>query len=71
MKNWKNFAAQQLSKKQMNNVKGGRIWCNVILDGRANMGLAAANSVKEAEASLHATYDGMFDSVVIICDERF
>ncbi|WP_300854418.1 hypothetical protein [uncultured Alistipes sp.] len=73
MKTMKNFAAQQLSKKQMNDVKGGdsHIWCAVYLDGRVEMGIAATDTVADAERQLTQMYEGVYDNVRVICDERF
>lgn len=73
MTNLQKFAAQRLTKTEMNQVKGGEkhIWCAVILDGRADMGLAAADTVAEAEEQLHQQYDGVYDSVIVVCDERY
>lgn len=70
MTNIQKFAAQQLSKKEMNNVKGGRIWCYASLDGQAVFGDVAVDTVADAERQLHATYDSLYDNVIVICDER-
>ncbi len=62
MKAMKNFAAQQLSKKEMNNVKGGRVYCVVhdsegrfIMDGYAPEGMDA----KQADQMLWDLYREM------------
>ena len=58
MKSMKNFAAQQLSKKEMNNVKGGAQFdCTVSVDGEIiSSGAALGNSKREVAEQLLSQY---------------
>ncbi len=69
MKSMKDFAAQQLSKKEMNNVKGGMIHCNVVFrTGTGMSGYVDADTTEEAAAQLRAIYDGIEDIESVHCD---
>ncbi|WP_299220701.1 hypothetical protein [uncultured Alistipes sp.] len=63
MKTMKNFAAQQLSKKQMNDVKGGRVYVNcTIWDIHENKAVewshsATGATLEEALRNMHADLD--------------
>lgn len=73
MKNMRKFAAQQLSKKEMNNVKGGLVYCSLIDEngdfienpetGDSASGYADMTA-EEAMARLNAIY-GQFGWVSI------
>lgn len=56
MKTIKNFAGQQLTKSQMNNIKGGT-WYMCSADGQY-VGFVNAGSQKEAEKVTQDTYPG-------------
>lgn len=59
MKTMKKFAAQQLSKSQMNSLIGGeRYECVTFLNGkRTGKYIVEANSPTEAADAVHGTYD--------------
>ncbi len=63
MKNTKNFAAQQLSKKEMNKVKGGdeRFNCTIKVNGNiVGSGPALGNSKEEVANDLLAQHQSVY-----------
>ena len=77
MKSMKNFAAQQLSKKQMNDVKGGQMFlCKISSDGGKTWmeGLVEANSADHAGSLVALTYYSIAEETGveydIICTPR-
>lgn len=74
MKSMNNFAAQQLSKKQMNEVKGGDIECIVRWrNGKEEIieqGLiGGANSTQEAVLAVETKYADMgFEVISVFCE---
>lgn len=73
MKSMNNFAAQQLSKKQMNEVRGGdsHIWCTAYFDDQEESGISTVDTEAEAERLLYQKYEGIYDDVFVVCEKRF
>ncbi len=71
MKTMKNFAAQQLSKKEMNNVKGGRAYCSLIDTQEADFlpmdGFYVESTAEEAKRQIDEAFIGT--NIVAICHD--